>query len=261
MPRRRGGFRPMGIVMLANDHALVRELLPAYALKCLEAAEAADVARHLAGCPTCRAELNAYEQVADALALAAPESAPSAALRGVLLATVAAGIERKGEREKRRKGEGAKKRGRSPFRPLPPSPLLHRRLAVYAVVALAVVVLGGLLWAAVGRPAMDETMVSLAPSDVAPDAGGELRFGGNGATLEVVGLPVLPPEQQYQLWAVRAEQRASGAIFSVNENGWAEVAVALEHPAAEYDRFGITIEPAGGSSGPTGERVLGWRRE
>ncbi len=35
----------------------------------------------------------------------------------------------------------------------------------------------------------------------------------------------------------------------------------MTRAAADYERFGITIEPAGGSPGPTGERVLGFSRE
>ena len=242
--------------MSANEHNLVRELLPAYALGALEAAEATDVARHVTGCPECRAELSDFERLADALALAVPEAAPPAALRGRLLAAV--------QREQAQGSRGAGEQGHSSPPRLPRSRAVLRQrkaLPVYGLLALAAIVLGGLLWAAVGRLAMGEAVVTLAPSDVAPSAAGELRFGGGGATLEVVGLPVLPPAQQYQLWVVRDEQRASGAIFSVNGNGWAEVPVTLDYPAAEYDRFGITIEPTGGSPGPTGERVLGWRRE
>lgn len=250
--------------MSANEHNLVRELLPAYALGALEAAEATDVARHVTGCPECRAELSDFERLADALALAVPEAAPPAALRGRLLAAVQ-GEPAQGSRGagvQGRKEAGEQGRSSSPLLPRSRAVLRQRKaLPVYGLLALAAIVLGGLLWAAVGRLAMGEAVVTLAPSDVAPSAAGELRFGGGGATLEVVGLPVLPPAQQYQLWVVRDEQRASGAIFSVNGNGWAEVPVTLDYPAAEYDRFGITIEPTGGSPGPTGERVLGWRRE
>lgn len=242
--------------MSASEHNLVWELLPAYALGALEAAEATDVARHVTGCPECRAELSDFERLADALALAVPEAAPPAALRGRLLAAV------QGEQAQGGRGAGVQGRSSSPRLPRSRAVLRQRKaLPVYGLLALAAIVLGGLLWAAVGRLAMGEAVVTLVPSDVAPSAAGELRFGGGGATLEVVGLPVLPPAQQYQLWVVREEQRASGAIFSVNGNGWAEVPVTLDYPAAEYDRFGITIEPTGGSPGPTGERVLGWRRE
>ena len=116
------------------------------------------------------------------------------------------------------------------------------------------------LWAAFGLWLSPEVPpVSLSPTDMAPEADGELVFerGGRAATLTVRGLPVLPADRQYQLWLVSDGQRESGAVFSVNSNGWAETAVEMSRAAADYERFGITIEPAGGSPGPTGERVLG----
>ena len=75
--------------MAANEHAIVWELLPVYALGSLEAAEASGVRRHVAGCPECRDELSVYERLVDVLALAALEVAPSAGLRGRLLAAAA----------------------------------------------------------------------------------------------------------------------------------------------------------------------------
>ena len=248
--------------MSTNEHTIAWELLPAYALGALEATEATEVGRHVAGCPECGAELTAYDQVADALALAVAEVAPSVALRERLLAAAVEGRQPADDRPPPTAHGPQSSIVRRPSSVVRrPASIVRRPWSVVFAIALATVVLGGLLWAAVGLLTVDGSAITLAPSDVAPDAAGELRFGGDGATLEVVGLPVLPPEQQYQLWTVRDEQRGSGAVFSVNANGWAEVAVALEHPAAEYDRFGITIEPAGGSDGPTGERVLGWRRE
>jgi anti-sigma-K factor RskA len=235
--------------MTATDHDIWGELLPAYALSSLDAAEAAAVARHLERCAACRAELPAWQQVIDALALAAPPAAPSPALRRRLLAEVAA--------TRPAPAPPAARRPAAAPRPLP----ARRAWPVMAVVALAAVVLGGLLWAAVGNMGLFDRAVALLPAEVAPEASGELRFPRRGeASLEVWGLPPLPPDQQYQLWLVAGDARDSGAVFAVNQSGWARVPVAVSRPAADYDAFGITIEPAGGSPGPTGERVLGSRQ-
>ena len=59
-----------------QDQVHVYELLPAYALHCLDAEEASRVAEHLASCAECRAELLAYQTVAGRLALG--EDLPSA---------------------------------------------------------------------------------------------------------------------------------------------------------------------------------------
>ena len=100
----------------------------------------------------------------------------------------------------------------------------------------------------------------LTATDVAPDAEGiiEIAPDGQDATLTVSGLPVLSPEEQYQLWLIVDGQRASGVVFSVDPGGSASVAIDSERPLADYAAFGITIEPAGGSPGPTGQRVLGF---
>ena len=73
-----------------QDQVHVYELLPAYALHCLDAEEASRVAEHLASCAECRAELLAYQTVAGRLALGAPDTAPPAHLKNRLLAQVQA---------------------------------------------------------------------------------------------------------------------------------------------------------------------------
>lgn len=247
--------------MSADEHVTIRERLPALALGSLDEAEAGETARHVETCPDCRAEWAGYVAVVDALALAAPDAAPSPGLRQRLLAAAA--------RSAARPAVPVAPSPRPPRAAAPPRPAMRRwpagrRWPAMALVAVAAVVLGGLLWAAFGRfmsPAVPP--VALSPTDLAPEADGELVFarGGRAATLTVRGLPVLPADQQYQLWLVSDGQRESGAVFSVNANGWAETAVDMTRAAADYERFGITIEPAGGSLGPTGERVLGFARD
>jgi len=44
----------------------------------------------------------------------------------------------------------------------------------------------------------------------------------------------------------------------VNEEGYGSIVVSSqEQPLISYSDFGVTVEPAGGSLGPTGEKVLG----
>jgi anti-sigma-K factor RskA len=84
-----------------------------------------------------------------------------------------------------------------------------------------------------------------------------ISLEGTHGTLVVDNLPPLEEDQQFQLWLVRDSQRASGGVFSVDEDGYGSVWVSSPEPLASYTGFGITIEPAGGSAGPTGEKVLG----
>jgi anti-sigma-K factor RskA len=56
-------------------HREIEEILAAYALDAVDAAEAATVDAHLAGCPLCRAELDGYWETAAALGTAAAAAA------------------------------------------------------------------------------------------------------------------------------------------------------------------------------------------
>ncbi len=80
---------------------------------------------------------------------------------------------------------------------------------------------------------------------------------GDHGTLVVDGLSALDPAQQYQLWLIRNGKRTSGGVFSVDQQGYGSLWVKSQAPLISYTSFGITIEPAGGSPGPTGKKVLG----
>jgi Anti-sigma-K factor rskA, C-terminal/Putative zinc-finger len=72
------------------DHATYRELAAGAALDDLDAAERASLDAHVASCASCRADASALVDVAGMLTLAAPRRTPPAALRGRVLAAIAA---------------------------------------------------------------------------------------------------------------------------------------------------------------------------
>jgi anti-sigma-K factor RskA len=102
-------------------------------------------------------------------------------------------------------------------------------------------------------------VVAMLGTEVAPAATGMLVISEDGeyGTLVVDGLPALDPAHQYQLWLIRDGQRTSGGLFSVNPEGYGSLWVSSPEPLSSYPAFGITVEPVGGSTGPTGEKVLG----
>lgn len=228
----------------------VSERIPAYALDSLNAAETRQVIEHLARCADCRAELNAYLQVADALGLAAPLAAPPPSLKRHVLARL----------------PGAAPA--APLRPAPrpaPRPTNRPRLSLpLAFAGLLLVVLGLsnlALWQrlrGLAQPAADFRVVSLLGGENAPGASGLLVMDpeGDQGTLVVNGLPALDPTRQYQLWLIRDGQRASGGVFSVSASGYGWLGLTAATPLYQVDGYGVTIEPAGGSPGPTGARVL-----
>ncbi len=231
--------------MNETTHQEILDLLPAYALGILEANEAAQVTAHLETCSVCREELAAYEDVTDTLATAVPILIPPTELKERLL-------------NKTTEADAA-----------PPSRLQiwNKRLSALfdrpvwqpalAMAALLLILGAIFIWQQSQNRA--EVQFALTPTEAAPEAEGLISVSGNGeALLTITNLPSLEPEQQYQLWLIHDGQRDSGAVFSVDANGSAQVTVDAKRPLTEYGAFGITIEPAGGSPGPTGERVLGY---
>jgi anti-sigma-K factor RskA len=136
---------------------------------------------------------------------------------------------------------------------------------VVSLVVVAVLVVGNLwLGGGLGGP-QDEIepgvlrTINLTGTEAAPEATGLLvvSLDGEHGTLVVDGLAALGEEQQYQLWLIQDGQRTSGGVFSVSEEGYGSLWISSPEPLSSYSTFGITIEPAGGSPGPSGDKVLG----
>jgi anti-sigma-K factor RskA len=240
---------------MMSDDLHLNGLLPAYALGSLDEEEQVQVAEHLATCASCRAELLSYEAVTGRLALAAPDVAPPTGLKEQVLGRVRAP----------RAAPMAEPR-RSWWQRL--ADLFQQPAPVWGSVSLALFVLliaSNVWWLA--RTRQEEPMVTpggmqvvaMAGTDAAPAATGTLVISGDGeyGTLVVDGLPALDPDLQYQLWLIRDGQRASGGLFSVNPEGYGALWITSHEPLSSYTAFGITMEPAGGSPEPTGDKVLG----
>jgi anti-sigma-K factor RskA len=229
------------------------DLLPAYALDCLDDAEARTLAGHLAACPLCQAELEAYRGTVCALDLAAPEAQPPPELRQRVLHAVQASSPQPLVTVDERLRP-------MPWRQLPASASSWQPALLLLLLLL---LLSNLyLWQQFNRlrqEAPPRAVVTLMGAETAPQASGVLVLTADGrqATLIVEGMPPLPAGQQYQLWLIENGQRSDGGVFSVDIAGYHTMPVTPPRPITDYNAFGVTIEPAGGSPGPTGPRVLG----
>jgi anti-sigma-K factor RskA len=240
--------------MSADDH--VNNLIPAYALDSLEHAEANQVEQHLETCMACRRELAEYEAVTAQLGLAAPDADPPTELKQRLMERV-----------------------RTPVAadivtlPLPwkkrLDSLIQRALAapswqpVALLLIAALAISNVLLWQRVNQevkvPVYQGQTVELSGTETAPEASGLIVISSDGlhGTLVVDDMPLLSEEQQYQLWLIRDGQRTSGAVFSVSQDGYGSAWIRAPQALTDYPSFGITVEPTGGSPGPTGAKILG----
>lgn len=234
-----------------SDDTHILELLPAYALGCLDADEAILVSEHLAACSVCRAEFQAFQEIADGLALAVSDATPPPELKRRLM-----------ERIQTPHTTTLSQAWPSRWR------FTQQLMPVWGVVSLLLIlvlaVTNLLLWQRVDR--IEVTLepgkmqaVPLTGTDAAPNAAGFIIIsadGRNGA-LVVDKLPTLDRERQYQLWLIRDGQRDSGGVFSVDQDGYGGLRISAPRPLFEYSAVGVSIEPAGGSPGPTGDKVLG----
>lgn len=231
----------------------VTDLLPAYALGSLDLEDEIQVSDHLSTCQQCLSELRAHQQVVDELLLTVDFSQPPAALKIKILDQV----RRREQVQKRRERDSWWARLAGEFKSAP-------ALGIASLVVILVLGISSIfLWVEmVGlRDSISTSFISVAleGTDFTPNATGVIIINqdGNYGSLVVDGLPATSMSQQYQLWLIRDGQRTSGGVFSVGEEGYTSIRVYSETPLSAYSEFGITIEPAGGSEGPTGEKVLG----
>ena len=71
------------------------------------------------------------------------------------------------------------------------------------------------------------------------------------------GLPQIPPDRVYELWAFAGNEPVPAGIFEVDEAGHAFLRLPPLPPRAKrYDKFAVTVEPAGGVPKPTGPMHL-----
>ncbi len=234
-----------------KEHNAIIDLIPAYALNSLDTEEAGRVTQHLGTCAVCQAELASFESVVDALPLAAREMEPNSALKDQLMRQI-------------QKSHHMDMADSNLVRPSLRYQLTATLSGFFSkpgmrpvalLIVLALLVSTFFIWQQLNPPT---TQFLLTATEVAPNAQGIIEVKGNGrqATLTVTGLPELDPENQYQLWLIKDGQRVSGGVFSVNADGSQNMTIDAPQPLVNYAAFGITIEPAGGSPGPTGERVL-----
>jgi len=235
--------------MMSHDE--LRELIPAYALAALDDDERLALETHLRECDDCRALLAEYRVLSDDLLYAAPPVAAPAGLTEDMRQRIAAPATGNASRFSLRA-------------------LLRRPAFGLALAGLAALLLIGsnAYWAA--RTARSErqvaAMAALAKAPGVILTASEEGYGrgvlfrpadGEVSLLCVWGMPSLPQGQAYQVWLISGQERASGGTFRVTDEGYGVLFIKPPDSLQDYDGLGITVEPAGGSPGPTTPRVMG----
>jgi anti-sigma-K factor RskA len=224
----------------------------AYALGCMERTEREQFERHLAECQVCQADLRAYQSVVNQLALAAPMQTPPVGLRHSILQKAAS------QPVSSPKHDALGSRLRLFFQSRQPA------MGIVGLVLIVILVFSSLfLLRQVNQLQQAQAtpfhMVTLHSPDPQQEANALLVISDNGqfGTLVTDNLIVLNDQQQYQLWLIKDGKRTSGGLFTVNSAGYGWLKIESKISLLEFQSFGITIEPLGGSPGPTGPKVLG----
>ena len=227
------------------------DLLPDYVLELLPDVEASHVSTHLAACRFCQGEFARLQQVADVLPLALSQTSPSPRVKRNLMGAI-----HSPQSKTSTSGETISWKNLAG--------ILRMRLPALGMALILVLALSNLLlWRqfnSLNNPANTSMrVIALANTNDAPQAVGTLIMGQNGdyGTLVVDHLPVLDAEQRYQVWLIHDGERISSGLFSVNYEGYGSLELSAPLLLNQYDSIGITIEPRGGSPGPTGAKVLG----
>jgi anti-sigma-K factor RskA len=100
--------------------------------------------------------------------------------------------------------------------------------------------------------------VQLAGLDATPDAKGKLFWNPTTrrGLLVTFGLPKTAADKAYELWGIAGNEPVPAGVFSVDERGQAQFPVPQLAEGRKFDKFAVTLEPAGGVPKPTGPMVL-----
>ncbi len=236
------------------EHPFIDDL-PAYALGALDSDSSAALEAHLQTCETCRTELAAYRAISDSLLMATPPQRPPAALRQKL-------------------------KGRLPGQPKTSRPWWNLSFPQMGM-ALAVILLltlnistfiqiqalqrqqaqlatrletGRMALAMLAYPETKSVLIN------ANNVAGTVLLDEerNLAVILAWELPQLPASQTYQIWLIDGQgKRTSGGVFTAGvDSPFTSTSVLVPGDLTGFTGLGVTVEPAGGSPQPTGERVF-----
>lgn len=244
-------------------------LMPGYALGALDDEDREMVIEHLRSCPDCQVALADYAAVREGLLTSPPAVNPPARLRR----TLAASVRPPHLKQSRLFGDLRLR-----------VPAWSGMVALVLLLAANVIVLGQSSRIMRGQQASldrllaeqskltedlqaNQTAMALVtyPTSEVVRVQGDEAYGTfvydpdlRIAVLYAWGLDPLPADEAYQAWLIDANGgRTDGGVFQVSPGARFSVfVVSSSSPLRDFRGVGVTIEPAGGSPGPTGPRVL-----
>ena len=229
-------------------------VIGAYALDALSEIERRQFEHHLERCSSCADELVGFRLTTSQLGEALPSESPPASLREQVLSAAQRTPQEapKISRQRREKSE---------------SSALVRWLSVAAATLLvAASGLGVVAYQSSQELNEFETnaasVAAVLNAEDASVAKAEIEGGGTGslvvseergeAVIVTTDLAAPPAGKAYQLWAINADGAESKGLLDAEDDSGGKLMAWPDDATA----FGLTVEPAGGSSQPTTEPIL-----
>jgi anti-sigma-K factor RskA len=238
-----------------DEHSLLRENIPAYALGALDAEETAALETHLQTCDSCRAELTKYRAVGDSLLMATPPRQPSPALRKRLQSQLPSA--QRTTRPRRMWSFGRLAMGVG-F-------ILLLMMNLFSLLQLRAIQMQQSSFLQQLNASQFALSMLAYPGTQAFPITGENLSGSvlldrerNTAALVIWHLPELSEEQTYQAWLIEPDgHRVSAGVFRPQPDmSYTTQPIYAKDDVSGFIGIGVTIEPAGGSEQPTGPRIF-----
>ena len=244
--------------MAHDEHSLLREDIPAYALGALDAEDVRALEAHLQACEACRAELADYRAISDNLLMTIPSREPSPALRKRLQRRLPSAQSTQ---------KGARPRFVWSFGQLSVAGAL---VLLFVMNLFSFVQLRELQQQQLSMLRQSQNnqaalaMLSYPGTESLPINAGNisgtvlLDRDRNSAALVAWNLPELTEAQIYQIWLIEPDgHRVSAGLFRPQtELPYTTQPVFWSQDISSFIGMGVTIEPSGGSDQPTGPRVF-----
>lgn len=238
------------------DHDHIADLLPAYALGCLDDDEAVLVSEHFAACEKCYARLMQLRQTADLLAYGIPVVFPPDTVKTKLMRKIGPPSDIFADSQPTHSPPQWR---RTSLRPRFSS--AWAAAGIIMIIVLAVINL--IQWQTRTAGHQSEVkggllIIKMKGTLRAPEGDGTFVISQDRkqGVLVASDLPVLDQRHQYQLWMEKDGQRISGGLFSVSPNGYAVVKIQAEELLTNFRSFEVTVEPRGGSPKPGDNLVM-----
>jgi len=241
--------------MTEDEHSLLRENIPAYALGALDGDDVPALEAHLKTCEACQAELGTYRAVSDSLLAAVPPRQPSAALRRRLQSQLPSAQKARGPQFTWSFGQFA----------VGTALVALLFMNVFSFLQMREIQrqqAGLLQQLKTNQFAL--SMLAYPTTQSFPIAGDNLSGSvlldreRNTVALVMWHLPELSEEQIYQIWLIEPDgHRVSAGLFRPEADvAYTTQPVYSEQDISSFVGVGVTVEPAGGSDEPTGPRVF-----